>query len=89
MDRVGRVRARAASPRTSVGRFRTDSALGREIRETQTELARVQALLAEPRGTAGRLTRDSILQRQIAGARAELDLLAADVQRNPLRYVRP
>ncbi len=89
MARVDRVRARAASPRSTVGRLRTDSTLGREIRDVRAELAVVQALLAEPRGTAGRLARDSILQRQLAGARAELDLLAADVQRNPLRYVRP
>jgi hypothetical protein len=51
--------------------------------------AEVQALLAEPRGTAGRAPLDEVLERELARARAELDLIFADVRRNPLRYITP
>jgi hypothetical protein len=89
LARVDVIKARAAAPRGTVGRLRADSALAVEIRDVRANLAEVQALLAEPRGTAGRAPRDEVLERELARARAELDLLFADVRRNPLRYITP
>ena len=89
LARVDVIKARAAAPRGTVGRLRSDSALAVEIRDVRANLAEVQALLAEPRGTAGRAPRDEVLERELARARAELDLLFADVRRNPLRYITP
>lgn len=89
LARVDEIRTRAATSQGAVGRLRTDSALARSIIEVRADLAEVQALLAEPRGTAGRASQDRVLQLELARARAELDLLFADLRRNPLRYVNP
>jgi hypothetical protein len=51
------------------------------------ELVQAQAALIEPRGAAGRLQHDSALVRQVAQTRVEMDALAADLRRNPLRYL--
>lgn len=87
LDRVNGLRARLNDPSTSVGRFRTDSALWRSIDSVRTDLAEVQRLLDSPDNTAGRLRQDTNLQRELAQARLELDALLADARRNPLRYV--
>lgn len=89
LARADVIRARAASNTSTVGRVRGDSALLHTVDQVRTDLATVQALLNEPRGTAGRAPRDHALQLEIARARAELDLLFADLRRNPLRYVNP
>jgi phospholipid/cholesterol/gamma-HCH transport system substrate-binding protein len=87
--RIGELRALAASPDGTVGRLRSDSALAGALGRLRVDLDGVSALLAEPRGTAGRLAQDRVLQLELARARAELELLLADVRRNPLRYVNP
>jgi ABC-type transporter Mla subunit MlaD len=74
-------------PNGTVGRLRRDSTLLRTVDDVRAELARVQAALAEPRGSVGRLQHDSALVRQVAASRAEMDALAADLRRNPLRYL--
>lgn len=89
LARVDRVRARAASSGSTVGRVRTDSTLLRTVAQVRADLAEVQQLLGAPRGTAGRVLQDRALQLELARARAELDAIVADLQRNPLRYVRP
>lgn len=89
LARAAGLREALSSPRTAVGRARADSALVRAVADVRVELARVQALLDEPRGTAGRAGRDEALRDQVVRARTELDLLVADVKRNPLRYVNP
>jgi ABC-type transporter Mla subunit MlaD len=81
------VRALLDSPNTSIGRLRRDSTLLRTVDALSRDLARVQAALVEPRGTAGRLQHDSALVRQVAQTRAEMDALASDLRRNPLRYI--
>ena len=87
--RVDTVRALLASPRTSVGRLRADSALPAAVAALRADLALVAAALDEPRGTAGRLQHDPRLEQEIARARAEVDALIADLRNNPARYLRP
>jgi phospholipid/cholesterol/gamma-HCH transport system substrate-binding protein len=89
LTRVDRIRARAASPATTVGRVRSDSTLLRTVAQVRADLVAVQQALDEPRGTAGRAIHDRALQLELARARSELDALIEDLQRNPLRYVRP
>ena len=71
----------------SVGRFRRDSTLPAAIEAVRTDLDEATTLLGKPSGTAGRLQEDSALTRQLARSRAALADLAADVKRNPLRYI--
>lgn len=89
LARVGRIRARAAAPTSTIGRVRGDSTLLRTATQISADLAAVQALLDEPRGTAGRTLHDRALQLELARVRAELDALLADLKANPLRYVAP
>jgi ABC-type transporter Mla subunit MlaD len=89
LGRVERVRARAAAPTSTVGRVRSDSTLLRTVAQVRADLVVVRQLLDEPRGTAGRALRDRALRLELARAHAELDLLIADLQRNPLRYAQP
>jgi phospholipid/cholesterol/gamma-HCH transport system substrate-binding protein len=77
----------APAARTSLGRFRRDSSLLRMVDSVRAEVGVVRQLLAEPRGTAGRVLLDSALVRELARTGRELDALAADVKRNPLRYI--
>ena len=81
------VRQLLDGPSTSIGRLRRDSTLLRTVDALTRDLARVQAALIEPRGTAGRVLHDSALVRQVAQTRAEMDALATDLRRNPLRYL--
>ena len=87
MARVDSVRALLASPKTSLGRFRRDSTLLREVADIRHELTLVQASLDEPRGTVGRALRDSALTTALGHARREMTLLFADIKKNPRRYL--
>jgi hypothetical protein len=85
--RTDSVRALLASPDASLGRFRRDSTLLRELTEIQAEISITRALLAEPRGTAGRLLADSALVGQLAQFDREVGLLLREVKRRPARFV--
>ncbi len=76
-----------ADPNTSIGRFRRDSTLLRNVQSVRTELGVAAELLASSRGTAGRLQRDSAIVYEIARSRAAMDRLFTDLARNPLRYL--
>lgn len=71
----------------SLGRFRRDSTLLREIAVVRADLDSVTAALALPAGTAGRLQHDEALTQQVARIRSELAALVADIKRHPLRYL--
>jgi phospholipid/cholesterol/gamma-HCH transport system substrate-binding protein len=92
--RVAGVRARTdslrllmSSPDASLGRFRRDSTLLRNLASVRAETDSVFALLSQSRGTAGRVLNDSALVREVADARRTLDALIKDVKADPLRYV--
>jgi phospholipid/cholesterol/gamma-HCH transport system substrate-binding protein len=88
MAQADSVRALLAQDGTrSLGRFRRDSTLLREVESVQRELAVAARLLAEPRGAAGRLQHDSALALELARARQEVSAVVADLKRNPLRYL--
>jgi ABC-type transporter Mla subunit MlaD len=87
MARADSVRALVASQNTSLGRFRRDSTLLREVADIRNELDIIRARLASPRGTLGRAQADSALFAAIAGAQREMTLIMADVHRRPLRYI--
>ena len=93
-NRTGRVMARADSVRTllssntsSLGRFRRDSTLLREVADIRNELTLVRAQLDDTRGTVGRVRTDSALTIAVGQAQHEMTLLFADIKKNPLRYL--
>ena len=87
MARADTLRQLVSSGETSIGRFRRDSTLLRQVADTRAELSIVQALLAEPRGTAGRVLADSAAQQELARVTREMGLLFEDVKKNPMRYI--
>ena len=87
MARVDSVRALIAAPRTSLGRFRSDSTLPRIVAEIRGELDSLGRAMAESQGTLNRLKTDSALVRSVAEAQREMTLLFADLKRRPLRYI--
>lgn len=87
MARVDTIRALLASPSSSLGRFRRDSTLARDIGALAEELARVRSDLAAADGTLPRLRRDSTIWFAVSAAREEMALLFEDVRKHPVRYL--
>lgn len=87
MARADSIRELLASDSHSLGRFRKDSTLMRDVADIRTELGRVRALLGRQDGTVGRLRTDSALVRAVHRDFAALDSLFADLKKHPLRYI--
>jgi hypothetical protein len=87
MARADSVRALLASNNTSLGRFRRDSTLMRNVADIRNQLDIVRARMASPTGTLGRAHADSALFEAIAGTQREMTLIMADIKRRPLRYI--
>ena len=87
MARADSIRTLLSSGETSLGRFRRDSTILREMSDVRSELSIVQALLAEPRGTAGRVLADSAAYQELGSMQRQIGALIADVKRDPLRYL--
>jgi phospholipid/cholesterol/gamma-HCH transport system substrate-binding protein len=77
----------AAPAQQSLGRFRRDSSLLRQVESVRANLDTVAAALALPAGTAGRLQGDSALAMEVVRTRSELSALIEDIKRHPLRYL--
>ena len=84
---VDSIRQLLASDSHSLGRFRKDSTLMRDVADIRSELGRVRSLLNSPDGTIGRLRTDSALARAVRRDAAALDSLFADLKKHPLRYI--
>jgi phospholipid/cholesterol/gamma-HCH transport system substrate-binding protein len=87
MSRADSVRALLSSDKSSLGRFRKDSTLLREVADIRNELDIVRARLTSPTGTLGRARTDSALFAAVAGVQREMTLIMADIHRRPLRYI--
>jgi hypothetical protein len=87
MAQVDSIRALLASDQHSLGRFRRDSSLVRDVGQLRTEMQRLQALAADPNGTIGRVRADSAITRGIHRDLVALDSLFADIKKHPQRYV--
>jgi len=81
------VRALLASDRHSLGRFRRDSTLFRDMNQIRATLAAVMARADTTAGTLGRARRDMALQRSLAAGTSQLDSLLADIHKHPFRYL--
>jgi len=81
------IRSLLASDQHSLGRFRRDSTLRREIVQVRSELDAVARLARSPTGTIGRLRADSTIVRNIHRDLAAMDSLFADIKKHPLRYI--
>jgi phospholipid/cholesterol/gamma-HCH transport system substrate-binding protein len=87
MAQVDSIRQLLGSDRHSLGRFRRDSTLARELAQLRLELATVQRLANSPTGTIGRIHADSAITIAVGRDLAALDSLMADIKKHPLRYI--
>jgi hypothetical protein len=87
MARVDSIRTLLTSNEHSIGRFRRDSSLVREVGELRVEMQRLNELAASPAGTIGRLRSDSAITVGIHRDLTALDSLFADLKKHPLRYI--
>ncbi|HEY6830247.1 MAG TPA: MlaD family protein, partial [Gemmatimonadaceae bacterium] len=87
MAQADSIRQLLGSDSHSLGRFRKDSTLMRDVADIRTELDRVRSLLGREDGTIGRLRTDSALVRAVHRDFAALDSLFADLKKHPLRYI--
>ena len=87
MAEVDSIRKLLSSDQHSLGRFRRDSTLTREIARTRLELLEVRRLASSPTGTIGRLHADSAITIGVRHNLAALDSLMADIKKHPLRYI--
>ena len=87
LARVDSVRTLLASRNASLGRFRRDSSLMREVDDIRNELTVVRASMDESRGTVGRALHDSALTTALGQAQTEMAVLLADIKKHPGRYI--
>ena len=87
LARVDSIRRLIASDAHSLGRFRRDSTLVKEVGRIRDELAVVQQLATSPNGTVGRFRADSAIIRNVHRSLAAIDSLFADMKKHPLRYI--
>jgi len=81
------IRTLLASDKHSLGRFRRDSTIMRDIASLRAEVAEIKRLAESPDGTIGRLRTDSAIVRGVHHDLALLDSLMADMKKRPLRYI--
>jgi ABC-type transporter Mla subunit MlaD len=87
MAEVDSIRKLLSSNQHSLGRFRRDSTLTREMTRTRRELLEVRRLASSPTGTIGRLRADSAIAMAVRHDLALVDSLMADIKKHPLRYI--
>jgi ABC-type transporter Mla subunit MlaD len=81
------MRALVTSNDHSLGRFRRDSTLTREVGRIRDELREIDRLAASPTGTIGRLRSDSSITRNVHRDLVAFDSLFLDLKKHPLRYI--
>jgi phospholipid/cholesterol/gamma-HCH transport system substrate-binding protein len=81
------LRKLAGSDDHSLGRFRRDSTLARDVAAARATLATLQELASSPDGALGRFRTDSAIVLSLKSNRLALDSLMRDIKRHPLRYL--
>lgn len=87
MAQADSIRALVTSNEHSLGRFRRDSTLVREVGRIRDELREVERLADSPQGTIGRARSDSAIARNVHRDRIAFDSLFLDLKKHPLRYI--
>lgn len=86
MAQADSVRALLGSGAHSLGRFRRDSSIVREVTRIRDDISELQRMAADTNGSLGRFRADSAITRAMHRDMAALDSLIADMKKHPLRY---
>jgi phospholipid/cholesterol/gamma-HCH transport system substrate-binding protein len=87
MAQADSIRALVTSNEHSLGRFRRDSTLTREVGRIRDELRDIARRAESPTGTIGRLRTDSAITRNVHRDLVSFDSLFLDLKKHPLRYI--
>ena len=87
MAEADSIRQLLASDQHSLGRFRRDSTLIRDVAALRLQLAELNRLANSPTGTIGRFHADSAIAIGVRRDLLALDSLMADIRKHPLRYI--
>jgi len=87
MAEADSIRQLLASNEHSLGRFRRDSTLIRDVSQLRLQMVELNRLANSPTGTIGRLRADSAIAVAIRHDLAALDSLMTDLKKHPLRYI--
>jgi phospholipid/cholesterol/gamma-HCH transport system substrate-binding protein len=87
MAQADSIRALVTSNDHSLGRFRRDSTLMREVGRIRDELRDVERRAESPAGTIGRMRSDSAIARNVHRDLVAFDSLFLDLKKHPLRYI--
>jgi phospholipid/cholesterol/gamma-HCH transport system substrate-binding protein len=71
----------------TVGRFRRDSTLKREIASVRAGVDSLRKLMSTPGNSVSKLRGDTTLKSEMARARAQLDSIMKDLKAHPTRYI--
>jgi phospholipid/cholesterol/gamma-HCH transport system substrate-binding protein len=85
--RADSIRALVTSNEHSLGRFRRDSTLMREVGRIRDELRDIERRAESPMGTIGRMRSDSAIARNVHRDLVAFDSLFLDLKKHPLRYI--
>jgi phospholipid/cholesterol/gamma-HCH transport system substrate-binding protein len=77
----------ASSGNGSVGRFRRDSTLAREVASVRAGVDSLRRLMSTTNNSVTRLRSDTTLKSEMARARVQLDSLMKDLRKNPKKYI--
>ena len=71
----------------TVGRFRRDSTLKREITSVRAGVDSLRRLMSTPGNTVSKLRGDTTLKSEMARARVQLDSIMKDLKKHPKKYI--
>jgi phospholipid/cholesterol/gamma-HCH transport system substrate-binding protein len=71
----------------TVGRFRRDSTLKREIASVRAGVDSLRRLMSTPGNSVSKLRSDTTLKSEMARARAQIDSVMQDLKKNPKKYI--
>jgi hypothetical protein len=71
----------------SVGRFRRDSTLAREVASVRAGVDSLRGLMSTPGNSVSKLRSDTSLKSEMARARVQLDSIMKDIKKHPKKYI--
>jgi phospholipid/cholesterol/gamma-HCH transport system substrate-binding protein len=71
----------------TVGRFRRDSTLKREITSVRAGVDSLRRMMSTPGNSVSKLRSDTTLKSEMARARAQIDSVMQDIKKHPKKYI--
>lgn len=87
LAQVDSIKTLMASDQHSLGRFRRDSSIAKELSRTHDELVTLRRIVGAPQSSISRVRGDSAILRAIHRDLTAIDSIRSDMKKHPLRYI--